>query len=233
MRKIILFISAFLLLLVACDGDGGPKGIITVNVTIVDELAGYPTDTHTLKSIDTHLWEYPTVGGEGLTDTTSDLGDFGEPRGTQESMYDDDINEPGNQHVYVYIYGILGTKSNSTAVLYKGESKASGTDHTISVRVEPGEPGALIDYYVVAFYNYCGGDNLTNRLNRYDRYAIYNSTSPDPYVDNGTTVTVTEESPLTLNMTINADWVIGKPKWSNLGSQGRLFLTSSESLPTP
>ena len=231
--SIILIIS--LTIFAACDGGGGgPKGKITVNVTLDSDLAGYPTDTHTLASIDTHLWEYPLVGGEGLEDDPeSTLGDGGTSRLTQDNESNEDIDEPGNKHVYVYIYGNLGVKSSSTAVLYKGESSASGTTHTITVNVEPGETGALIEYYVVAFYNYSGGDNITNRLNRYDRYVIYNDISPDPYVDNATAVTVTEESPLTIDLSIETNWVLGKPKWENLGSQGRLFLTESDTIPTP
>ncbi len=239
MRKLLFLSLAMTFIFAACSDDQGPVGSLEVTVNLSTELSRYPTEDNTLASVPasgTAYWEYPTVGGDGIADNFPL--DYTEAEaGIEDNESNDPIAEAdiGNKHVYVYLYSALGDSSKDTAVLYNGESDDIDAD-TRTVTVDNITPGV---YYVVAFYNYAYGDKVTNRLNRYDRYAIWDGTDDDvanvdsvsggnAILDNADTVTITENETLSLEMNIHEDYVLGRPRYGNLGGQGRLFLTQSD-----
>ncbi len=236
MRKIFSIIASLSLLVTACD-DENRHVSLEVTVTLSDELSGYPTVGKTLASLPasgTAYWDYPTVGGDAIPGNyPQDYSDQGEE--DNESNHPIESAAIGNKHVYVYLYNALGESSKTTAVLYNGESKdTSSAKRTVKVyNVVPGT------YYVIAFYNYAFGDKVTNRLNRYDRYAIYDGTDNDPanvnditggnaILDNAATVEIEDGLTTSIKMNINEHYVLGKPRYENLGGQGRLFYTQAD-----
>lgn len=208
-------------------GSSGSKGTLNVTVNTSADIWGYPLASGTIflafSGDTTGFWCYPAVGGDGnpsdedslyntlITSSTEDLGDR--------------INA-------VYIYSTLGDSSSSTPVLYKGES----ADNNGIITIGDIEPGA---YCIVAFYDYSGGGNRENLLNRYDRYAIYTAESPEdstanstPFQDRASTVTITGGQTTSVTLDINKNWVLGKPKTSS-GGTGRIFLKSTDPVPVP
>jgi len=164
------------------------------------------------------------VGGDGLPVEDG-----------EESLSDDPIpsTEVGDKDINIYLYEELGDNSKAFPVVRKGSTTVNGGTVTIS-KIVAGT------YYVVAFYNYCGGDNLENRLNRYDRYSIYTETDPldstdnsTVYYDHATAIEITDDTPVDITLVIKRDWVIGKPKTSTSVSAGRKFLVSGEDIPDP
>ncbi|MCP4137204.1 MAG: hypothetical protein GY754_39915 [bacterium] len=121
----------------------------------------------------------------------------------------------GSKKNYVYLYSALGTKSSSYPVLYSG----SGDTNNSAVVVTGVQPG---DYYVVVFYDYYGGSNDENLLNKTDYYAIQGSGSTvSPYVEDAATVSVTLDNLNDLIITIDSTWTLGESGQD----KGRLFMT--------
>ena len=231
-RKINIILGILLISANFSCFDGGstsgPKGAIEVTVTTSADIWNYPkpngSDYEAYSGDTLYTWQYSEVGGN---DTVN-----GVEYNLSNQVVPFPENAIGNKINYIYLYSALTDSANTSPVLYKGSSSVNGSAITIT-GVEPGE------YYVVAFYDYATGGNLENILNRYDRYSIYSATDgldgdSTPYKDKATTVTVTANQTKTITLTINRDWILGKPKTvSGGGGVGRLFLQSTDSIPTP
>jgi len=229
-KNCFIIIVLLLTLNFSCFDDGstpGPKGTIKVTVNTSTEIWGYPLASGTLflaySGDTTGYWCYPSVGGDG------------DPAG-EDSLYNTLITssteDQGDKINVIYLYSTLGENASSYSVIYKGESEENNGIITINDIV----PGA---YYVVAFYDYSGGGNQTNILNRYDRYAIYTAAEPydstansTPFQDRASAVTVSGNQTVEMTLEIKRDWVLGKPKTA-LGGTGRIFLKSADPVPVP
>jgi hypothetical protein len=222
--SMILILSMFVFFS-RCDSDdksAGYKGVLRVRVNTSADLWGYPQVGHTLATTsaepDDGTWMYPAVGGDGDP--------VDEDNESAAVIASGDIGDKVN---IVYVYSELGETSDATAVLYKGVGSVNNSVITIN-GMAPG------NYYVVAFYDYAYGGNRTNLLNRYDRYSIYNGTTGTPFVDDTTqpveTVAVVESTPAEITLSIEANWVLGKPKLPG-GGTGRYFLKTADGIPVP
>lgn len=227
---LLLFVFVFSIHLSCLDdsGETGGKGVLNVTVNVDSKVFEYPmldgSNYVTFQGDTSYLWLYPSVGGDGLP------GGDGE-----ESLSLDPILSTGigDKNIIVYLYSQLGDHSRAYPVLYRGSTTTNGGVATIN-KIVAGT------YYVVAFYNYCGGDNLENRLNRYDRYSIYTETDPlastansTVYYDHASTIEITDNTPVDIVMDIDRDWVLGKPKTNTSTNAGRKFLVYGESIPAP
>jgi len=245
MKKLItLAILIALVGAVGCD-DGGDSGFVSLKVTVTldPSLNTYPTEEYTLLGVtraeasgNVGYWEYPLVGGTGEVDAD----------GTQDNQANETIkietdeDGMGSKHVLVYLVREvdgLTAKSKDLTVVYKGE--VAGTTAERVVKIKNIEAG---NYYVIAFYDYADGGNQDNRLNRYDRYAIWDGaddvaadvadeTSGNAIYDNSIpqVVTVVDDVTKEIAMNINKDYVLGQPSWTDNArkSRGRLFYTQA------
>lgn len=227
-----IFILLFLVSLslqVSClddDGDTGGTAVLKIKVNTDTRVWGYPefdgeTCTAAYEGDTSGLWQYPLVGGGDLEVLSDDPVPYTE-RGTKVNM--------------VYIYEQMGTHSKQYPAVYRGESLENEGVITIEHIVAG-------TYYVVAFYDYCSGGNKEEMLKRYDRYAIYTtSTEADvtfgnanstPFRDRATAIEIGDGETVEITMKIDRDWVLGKPKTETSESAGRTFLTYGEEIPVP
>ncbi len=215
-----LIIPTLLVLAFACGDDSfRGSGTLSVTVNTSTDIWGYPiVGTASYDGDTLNTWQYPAVGGdEYVNDTIDGVNDDG----------------PGDRINVVYLYSFLGETSKTNPVLYRGES-ASNNSAVVIGGIVPG------NYYVVAFYDYCGGGNLENILNRYDRYSVYvdsgdaepGTANSSPFADLGVAVTIKDKETTEITLDIQKNWVLGKPNTGE-GQTGRIFLQSSETIPTP
>lgn len=240
MKKVIIFLLIAVLFNFSCfkddgsssgNGGSGSTGTLKITVKTSSDIWGYPklksgsTSEYEAYSGDTlYTWQYPETGGELVSaDPETNLANQSIPY--PDSAVGDKVN-------YVYLYSEIGEKSNSTPVLYNGNSDENNSTITIS-DIEEGS------YYIVAFYDYKTGGVQTNVLNRYDRYAFYTSTDPMDgtenstlYADKASVIKISEGETTEITLVIKSGWLLGKPKSSD-GGTGRMFLESSDPVPTP
>jgi len=237
MRKIMNILVFIALLNISCfddnsgSGKSGSTGTLKITVKTSSDIWGYPelksgsTTEYKAYNGDTlYTWQYPETGGNTVSaDPETNLAD-------QSIPYPDD--SVGDRVNFVYLFSELGEKSNSTPVLYNGNSDENNSTITIS-DIEEGA------YYIVAFYDYKTGGVQTNVLNRYDRYAVYTDSDPldgtlnsTLYADKASKIEIKKGDTVEVVIEIKRDWLLGKPKTSD-GGTGRLFLKSADPVPTP
>jgi|GEM_PF-2094623 len=108
---------------------------------------------------------------------------------------------PGTKLLYLNLYKNLDTTvSKLSATPTKTlVSSGDGTDISIS-GVEPGT------YHVAAYYDYRAGGSGDIFLNKYDRYAFYNSSGSTPVLTEAESITVTAGGTISGNITIERHW---------------------------
>lgn len=221
---LMLFILAFVVQLSCLDdsAETGGKGTLNVTVTTSTDIWNYPLFSdpvyQAFNGNTDGLWHYPSVGG---TDETIDGGNL-----ANELIPSTEVGDKIN---VVYLYSQLGDNSQSYPVVYKGTSSVRTGVITIT-DILPGT------YYVIAFYDYCGGGAQTNILNRYDRYAIYTNTNAldgtvnsTPYMDRATSIEINNDN-IEITLEIRGNWILGKPKTTS-GGVGRIFLKEEDGIP--
>lgn len=203
---------------------------------------GYPNGTLTYTGASNYRWLYSEVGGDGLVDNLP-FGYYPEATWCDTTSTKNIAGKEGTLDNHVYLFSAIEQKSDNNPVLRNGESETNNGVITIS-GITPGT------YYVLAFYDYASGGNETNIFNRYDRYALYAETggltgTSTPYYDKATKVTITEDGTTSIELVINENWVLGKPKADNRTDSadentatvkyemGRYFLKESDGIPTP
>ncbi len=204
MRILSVIIIFVLLLLTACGDLGEFNGALSVTV-----------------NTDVNIWNDPYIG-DVIPDGILQVNDDGYSN-LEYTIDGSDSDDIGTKKNFVYLYDTLGTGSKDYPVLYAASTENNNTALTIK-NIAPG------DYYVVVFYDFNGGGNKENQLNRYDRYTIYNGSdgAGSPLVADAVKITVydcaTECTPIALSLSINAANTLGRVETVD-GGTGRIYRT--------
>jgi len=194
---IILTIIAFFATGCDLEDSGGYNGRLKVTVNTNED---YSTEAAKMEGLwqDTSigLWGHPFYG---------DIWDYC-PHIGEDLIIGNGEDDIGSKKNFVYLFDKLGYYSKRYPVLYKGTSDVNNSEIEIT-GIAPGE------YYVVAFYDYNGGGNKTNQLNKCDRYRIYAGEKADAeaesegtaYVDKAKTIQITEEDDPVQSITLKVD----------------------------
>lgn len=237
MKRILsLLILCFIFSITGCFDDNKVEGKGTLVVTVNTEATvwSFPqvdslsTTRYLAYDGDTlYKWQYLLVGGDSTA--------LSSPNSTT-NIYNADSTKMkvGTKINAVYLYSAIELDSGNMYVLYSAKSSTNNSQIVIS-NIKPGS------YYIVAFYDYCKGGNVDNLMNRYDRYAIYTDTAnayagtdnSTPFYDKAQAVIIGEDAPATITLDIKQNWVMGKPKTDSTIENGRYFLTSTDTMPTP
>ncbi len=239
-KSLILCLLLSLLLTSGCVFEDEKKevgtGIVKVTVNTSAEIWSYPKlngANYEAYSGDTsYTWQYTEVCSSAFDSN---------PKAA--STLASALTKFGTLANCVSLYSALGDDAKTPAVVYKGVNSSTNNSVITITGIAPGT------YYVVAYYDYSSGNNTDNLLTRYDRYAIYTDSSNGrsaaiPYaldttsnstmfVDKAAAITIGENQTVEITLQIGRDWVLGKPKPDALSDTGRVFLKSTDPIPTP
>jgi len=218
MKSIHIVFILLLLFLTACGDLDEFNGVLKVTVTTDSAIFGQPV-VNPDPEPDNVKYTIPA----GILQTIEDPDSAGVFISNDAYTFDGtDPEDVGTMKNFVYLFNALGDQSKEFPVLYVGSTSENNTTITIK-NIAPG------DYYVVVFYDFNGGGNKENQLNRYDRYTIYNgSDGPgSPIVADALMITIpdceTECTPEVISLSIDSDNTLGRT--DTVGKTGRIFRT--------
>ncbi|PKL40648.1 MAG: hypothetical protein CVV44_03330 [Spirochaetae bacterium HGW-Spirochaetae-1] len=152
--------------------------------------------------------------GATLSVTVNYQGNYGDDYDTQTGYAGQKIN-------YVQLYScadmpdpnvlpttVDGDVSNDMNDYLYSET-AINNDNNTATDITGIEPG---DYYVIAFYDYRTGGDDSNLITKADRYAFYDGGTGSPLISDTQKLTITEEGPNAISLTIQRNWEMGSSK---------------------